>query len=116
MQRAMVMLSLSFVVLGLVGFVLAQVLGVLRGTREIRSRERGRDFKNIPLAAPGPLLALPGSGILVQQGMANCSWSVGTAKDGDRDQRRQPRRRARSVVKRKRRRGMPWPIDIRLIR
>ena len=47
MQRAIVVLSLSFVALGVVGFLLAQVLGIMRGIREIRGRKdhpKGRDF------------------------------------------------------------------------
>jgi hypothetical protein len=40
MQGAIVILSLSFVALGVVGFLLAQVLGIMRGIREIRGRRK----------------------------------------------------------------------------
>lgn len=48
MPRAIVVFSLSFVALGVVWFLLAQVLGIMRGIREIWSRKddhtKGRDF------------------------------------------------------------------------
>ena len=46
MQRTIVVLSLLLVALGVVGFLLAQVLGIVRGIRAIRSRKdlTGRDF------------------------------------------------------------------------
>jgi hypothetical protein len=40
MQGAIVILFLSLVALGVVGFLLAQVLGVMRGIREIRGRRK----------------------------------------------------------------------------
>jgi hypothetical protein len=40
MQGAIVILSLSLVALGVVGFLLAQVLGIMRGIREIRGRRK----------------------------------------------------------------------------
>jgi hypothetical protein len=40
MQGAIVILSLSFVALGVVGFLLGQVLGVMRALREIRGRRK----------------------------------------------------------------------------
>jgi hypothetical protein len=47
MQRAMIIFCLSLVALGVVGFLLSQVLGILRGLREIRHRKDHLDGRDV---------------------------------------------------------------------